>query len=136
MNVILVFLSLIGLYISSYFTLVYYGKILPENRLIPSFCSFDEKTCRLVIFHPHARIFLLPNFVLGIVYYLLVLLMAFSGTDTVLSGGLLYASWLTVIVAIFLSYSLFFVVRIVCPLCLAAHGINILIACILTYRTL
>ncbi len=132
MNIILVFLSLVGLYISTYFTLVYYGKILPESRFIPSFCSLDEKTCQLVIFHPHARIFLLPNFVLGIVYYLLILLAIFSGNSSALSGIMLYVSWLTVIAAIFLSYSLFFVVRSICPLCLAAHGINILIACILT----
>lgn len=136
MNVILVFSAIVGLYISTYFTLVYYRKIGPETRFIPSFCSLDEQTCQRVIFHPHARIFLLPNFVLGIVYYLFVLLRAFSGPDFVLSGILLYASWLTVIAAIFLSYSLFFVVRIICPLCLTAHGINILIAWILTHRTL
>lgn len=134
MDILLVVLLATGLYISTYFTLIYYRKIRPDTRFVPSFCSLDEKTCQLVIFHPHARIFLVPNFVLGIVYYLLVLLLVVIDPGSFLTGVMFYASWLTVLVAAFLIHSLFFVVKIVCPLCLAAHGINIIIAILLTFR--
>ncbi len=133
MNTVLLLLALSGLYISLYFTLVYYGKIRPEGGFVPAFCTLDEKDCQRVIVHPHARIFLVPNFILGIVYYGLVLMVVFFGGGPVLSGGIMYASWLTVGVAFFLLYSLLYKVGMFCPLCLTAHGINILIACVLTY---
>lgn len=125
--------ALIGLYISAYFTLVYYRKIKPDTLFIPAFCRLDENTCQLVIRHNDARVFWIPNFVLGIVYYIMILLLLVVPDFAFLYTGLLYVSWLNVALAIYLIHSLLFVVKILCPLCLAAHAVNIIIAFILTF---
>jgi len=129
----LLLLTLIGLYISTYFTLVYYRKIKPDTRYIPAFCHLDEDACQLVIRHRNARVFRIPNFVLGIVYYLLILLLLLMPEFAFLQTVLLYTSWLTVALAIYLVHSLVFVVKILCPLCMAAHAVNIVISIILTF---
>jgi uncharacterized membrane protein len=49
-----------------------------------------------------------------------------------IGAAVLIVAWFTVLLAIFLAYSLFFIIRIPCPLCLAAHGINLALAVVLT----
>lgn len=133
MFLVLLVSALIGLYISTYFTLVYYRKVKPDTRYIPTFCRLDENTCQLVIRRRNARVFWVPNFVLGMVYYLLILLLLLMPDVAFLQSTLLYTSWLTVALAIYLIHSLVFVVKIICPLCMAAHAVNIIIAIILTF---
>lgn len=122
-----------GLYIAAYFTLVYYNVIAPDARYVPRFCRLEENVCRLVIHHPDARVFGVPNSVLGIVYYVLVIIATLGVAAQPLRDPLMYASWLTVGLALYLIYSLFVKVKVLCPMCLAAHGINVLIAALLTY---
>ncbi|MFN0157490.1 MAG: vitamin K epoxide reductase family protein [Bacteroidota bacterium] len=132
-QILLMLVALIGLYISTYFTLVYYRKIRPDTTFIPGFCRMEDNTCQLVIHHKAARVFYLPNFVLGMIYYAAVILFAFGVSFPFFGTMLLYASWLTVLLAIYLIYSLVYVVKIICPLCLVSHTMNILIALILTF---
>ena len=133
MTSLLLLLSVLGFFISLYFTAVAYRWIRPDVPWIPTFCQLGEKTCATIVFTPRARVFGLPNSVLGQVFY--VALMAGVG------GGFLYsppayyaylmASLVTVCLGLFLTYSLLFVTRVLCTLCFTSHGINFIIFLIL-----
>ncbi len=133
MTSLLLSLSVLGFFISLYFTAVAYRWIRPDVPWIPTFCQLGEKTCATIVFTPRARVFGLPNSVLGQVFY--VALMAG------VAGGFLYsppayyaylmASLVTVCLGLFLTYSLLFVTRVHCTLCFTSHGINFIIFLIL-----
>ena len=77
----------------------------------------------------------IPNSVLGIVYYVLVLAFSFSTSVQVIGPTLMYASWVTVALAIYLTYSLILKLNVLCPLCLVGHGTNMLVAVVLTLNS-
>jgi uncharacterized membrane protein len=131
-HALLALLSLTGLYISAYFTLVYYRVIPPDSRWVPPFCRMEDQTCQLVVQHRDARVFGLPNSVLGVVFYAMILVNVLTGGIPTLTSLLMYGSWLTVALAVYLVHSLYFKVKVVCILCLISHGINLLIALLLT----
>ena len=126
MVLLLTFLSSLGFLIASYFTAIAYRWIDPQAAYLPQFCRMGEKTCASVVFTPRARIFGIPNSVLAQIYYVLLMV--------ALWGGLLWrppfyaivlaAATLTVLLGIYLSYSLLFLTRIPCKLCFAGHAIN------------
>ncbi len=128
-------LAVVGLSVSTYFTAIAYRWVQPDARWIPTFCRMDEKTCASVVFTPQARVFGLPNSVLGQVYYLVLLVGVGSGW---IEGAFLYvllaASTLTVGLALYLSYSLLFVLRVPCRLCFTSHSLNIALCALLWLR--
>ena len=131
---LLIGLSLIGLLISTYFTAVAYRWVRPDVRWVPSFCRMDEQTCASIVFTPQARLFVLPNSVLGQLYYLAILLgVVFGWIDGPgpLPVSYVVASALTVSLGVYLSYALLFVNRVACPLCFTSHGINLMIFLVL-----
>jgi uncharacterized membrane protein len=131
----IILLSGIGLYISAYFTLVYYGALMPSTSLMPSFCRMGEQSCLSVIQTPYARVFKLPNFVLGIIYYAGLIILSGTGllTSPVLILRVMTAiSWLTVGLGVYLVYALIYRVKVPCPLCYASHIINLALAILLT----
>ncbi|MGH9813259.1 MAG: vitamin K epoxide reductase family protein [Candidatus Acidiferrales bacterium] len=68
---ILLGLAGVGLALSLYFTLAYYGWI--EAHALPAaFCRREERSCLTVLQTPYARVFGVPNSVLGLLLYLLV----------------------------------------------------------------
>ncbi len=68
-------LALAGAALSLYFTLAYYGWI--EARGLPAaFCRREERSCLTVLQTPYARLFGVPNSLLGLLLYLLVLAVA------------------------------------------------------------
>lgn len=130
MTTLLLCLSVVGLLISSYFTAVAYRWVRPDARWVPVFCRMDEQTCASIVFTPQARVFLVPNSVLGQLYYVAVLLGAVFGWidgPAPLPTAYVAASALTVILGLYLSYALLFVNRVPCPLCFTSHGINLVI---------
>ena len=137
MAILLGGLAIGGMLISSYFTAVAYGWIRSDIRWIPAFCRMDEQTCATIVFTPQARVFGLPNSVLGQAFYLTILLGAglgwIDGPDP-LPVVFVVASGLTVAVGVYLSYSLLFVLRVACPLCFTSHGINLVIFGLLLLR--
>ena len=68
-------LALVGAALSTYFTLAYYGWI-EARALPPAFCRRDERSCLTVLQTPYARLFGVPNSLLGLLLYLLVLAVA------------------------------------------------------------
>ena len=128
----LTLLSTIGLYISTYFTLVSYGKIRADSRFVPWFCRMDEGSCALIIHHRDASVFGVPNSLLGIGYYGTLLAAGLSGGEVLSMHVLQVIAWLCVVLGVYLVYSLVLKVKVLCPLCLISHSINLVIAILLT----
>jgi uncharacterized membrane protein len=129
MLILIGLLAALSFLISSYFTAVAYRWIQPEANWIPSFCRMGEQTCASIVFTPRARVFGLPNSLLGQVFYLA--LMAAVVGDFLFAKPFVYvyllASLLTVLLGMYLSYSLLFMTRVPCKLCFTSHGINLVI---------
>ena len=129
MDAVLIALSMAGFSVSTYFTGVAYRWLRPDAKWIPTFCQMGKQTCASIIFTPRARIFWLPNSLLGQIYYLALSigiplgLLAEPRVFTLYMG----ASLLTVVLAVYLSYSLLMITRVPCRLCFTSHGINVAI---------
>ena len=119
-------LSALGFLVSSYFTGVAYRLVSPDTRWVPTFCRMGEQTCASIVFTREARVFGVPNSLLGQAFYLLIFLGALLGW---LHGPtlLLYllASGVTVGLGVYLSHVLLLVTGVPCPLCFTSHAINL-----------
>jgi uncharacterized membrane protein len=122
-------LSAISFLIATYFTAVSYRWIDPEAAWIPSFCRMGERTCASIVFTPRARVLGIPTSVLGQLFYLV--LMAGILGKFIFSSPFFYfylaGSLLTVLLGVYLTYSLLFLTRVPCKLCFTSHGINLVI---------
>lgn len=124
---IIVALALAGLIISLYFTFTYYGRVKKARWVPQSLCAREGSNCVAVVQTPYARVFGVPNSLLGIALYLAV-----GGWG--LAGGIPAARWLiwaligasalAVALGFYLIYALRRILRTGCPLCYAAHAIN------------
>jgi uncharacterized membrane protein len=131
---LLVFFSLVGSFISLYFTLVYYQRIPANCYLVPRICRMNEATCQTVLSTRDARVFGFPNSLLGFVYYAIVFFITVIGgwqSEHLVLWVFLLISILVVLLSVYLSYSLLFRIKIACPLCFVSHGINVLMAFLL-----
>jgi uncharacterized membrane protein len=131
-------LSLAGFADTLYFTFAYYGRIKKARWVPEILCAREGSACVTVVQTPYARVFGLPNSLLGSVYYLLMIAGAMSGwsfgtnlyvhfTYFVIPLGfgiLLLISGGTVILGFYLVYALRRKLRVDCPLCYTAHAIN------------
>ena len=141
---LIIALALSGLIISIYFTFAYYGRI-KKSRWIPEIlCAREGSSCVTVVQTPYARVFGLPNSLLGIGYYLLVLLLVTRGLVSPLDlyVGDVYAvvsplhvlflpSLATIVLGFYLTYVLRRKLHVDCPLCYTAHAINLAIFALL-----
>jgi uncharacterized membrane protein len=125
-------LCLLGLYISVYFTLLAYGRIWSGSRLVPAVFRMGGGACSAVLHHPDARLFGLPNSLVGIFYYAAIALATVAFGLRQMPAVLVGASWAVVGAGVFLVYSLYARVRVPCRLCLASHLINLLIALLMS----
>src|SRR5271157_4828738 len=66
-------LSLAGLTDALYFTFAYYGRIKKARWVPEILCAREGSSCLTVVQTPYARVFGIPNSLLGIVYYLLLI---------------------------------------------------------------
>jgi uncharacterized membrane protein len=75
----------------------------------------------------YARVFGPRNSDLGMIFYGAVLLGAVSGATarSKVRYALLAASLVSVLTSVYLLWALFFRLRVLCPLCLQAHGVNL-----------
>jgi uncharacterized membrane protein len=135
----IVLLSLGGLAEALYFTLAYYGRVRKARWVPEIFCAREDSSCVTVVRTPYARVFGAPNSLLGVVYYVLLMVwIVFVPRYVSISGHvlrpfdtlgllLLGASLWTVILGFYLIYALRRILRTHCPLCYAAHAINIVL---------
>jgi uncharacterized membrane protein len=136
---LIITLGLAGLVNALYFTLAYYGRV-KKSRWVPEIlCARQGSSCITVVQTPYARVFGVPNSLLGIAYYLLVVGWCLAGPAKApawLFGVLLAASACTVLLGFYLMYGLRFRLRTHCPLCYAAHVINILLLVLLILQAI
>ena len=134
LSMALLVLSVVGFLISSYFTAVSLRWIEPEAAWIPRFCRLGRQTCATLVFTPRARLLGVPNSVLGQVFYLAI--MAGLLEEGLLAPPFIFlylgASFLTVLMGLFLTCSLIFVTRVPCKLCFTSHALNLVIFLLLT----
>lgn len=118
---VILVLSLVGLWISIYFTGVYYRWFPPHVAWIPKVCQLKEESCITVLGTPRAKLFGIPNSVFGMALYLYLIvdLFVFPPLPARIFLGL------ALIRSVYLAYSLLFITRIPCPLCFTGHGINL-----------
>jgi len=126
MNSLLIVLTLIGLTLSLYFTLLFFHVVDANARCIPRFCRPAMGDCATIVHHPDASIFFFPNSILGIFYYTAVFVAIKRNFVSALP--MVSVSWFAVAVSAYLTYSLLGKVRALCVLCIAAHVINLFIA--------
>jgi len=123
-ELLLVSCALAGLSIALYFSLVYYGVIEADNRWIPSFCRMEKGACVRILDTPEAKLLGFPNSVLGVIYYLAILFVPIDRYETLF----LLASIVSVGLGMYLVRVLIARLKVHCPLCYTAHGINLVIA--------
>ena len=130
----LIVASIVGLYISIFFTLVYYSLIQPSSKLVPRMCRVEESACRNILNHRNARLFGIPNSVMGVAFYTLILIVVIFDPAPSVSSPAMLASWMALLASFYLSYSLLFTMWTLCVLCFVCHGLNLIIALLLTMQ--
>lgn len=131
-------LSLAGLADALYFTIAYYGRVRKARWVPEILCAREDSSCVTVVQTPYARVLGVPNSVLGIVYYVLVIAWAIPTRSAgimlhfhpfayvaPLSLALLFLiSAATLVFSSYLIYALRRKLHVDCPLCYTAHAIN------------
>ena len=132
----IVILSLAGLANALYFTFAYYGRIKRARWVPEILCAREGSSCVTVVQTPYARVFGVPNSLLGNIYYVLLIVWAstglVAGPPVVIAGrvaplsiwALLAASVVTVVLGFYLIYALRRKLHTHCPLCYLGHAIN------------
>jgi uncharacterized membrane protein len=141
----IVLLSLAGLADALYFTLAYYGRIRKARWVPEIFCARENSSCVTVGRTPYARVFGVPNSLLGVVYYVLLMLwVMFVPRHVSILGRvlrpfetlgllLLGVSLSSIVLSFYLIYALRRILHTHCPLCYAAHAINIVLFVLLIF---
>ena len=134
--VLIVILAIAGLADALYFTFAYYGRIKKAPWVPEILCAREGSKCVTVLQTSYARVLGVPNSLLGIIYYLLLLgwglaarrLYAYDVTVYALALPLRWVlaagSAMPVIAGFYLIYALRRKLHIACPLCYTAHAIN------------
>lgn len=108
--------AIIGLVDASY---IFYKKHKKQNLI----CVIGEHTCDAVVNSKYNKIFGIPNEVLGILYYLFVILMAFIGSNTTIFMQL--AASAALLGSIVLTIIQWKVLKIWCEYCLLSALMNL-----------
>ncbi len=134
-RVLIVVLSLVGLWDAFYFTFAYYGRV-KKARWVPAIlCAREGSNCVTVVQTPYARVFGVPNSLLGILFYSGLLAWTAASANVhffevhfgilmAAFGVLLAASVVAFLLGIYLIYALLKKLHTHCPLCYTAHAIN------------
>lgn len=120
-------MGLVGLLIAIYFTLVTYRVVPPDTPWVPALCRMEEDSCFTVLDSEHARVFGVPNCVLGLGWYGAAtvggLVGAWTGTVPFLEL-LTLVGVVTVAVSVYLAYALLAILETHCRLCYTSHLLN------------
>jgi uncharacterized membrane protein len=120
--------SAIGLYISLYFTLVYFRLVEPDQRFVPAWCRMDNNSCHVIVHSPQAHALGLPNSLYGIFYYLFIASFALINdwySSYPLQKTMVFFSAAPMLMSIYLFIALRFQLKTHCILCYVSHAINL-----------
>src|SRR5215471_13454294 len=91
-RVVVAVLALAGLADAFYFTFAYYGRIKKARWVPEILCAREGSNCVTVVHTPYARVFGVPNSLLGVLYYLLLILWAVGAPHAPAVGWVLIAA--------------------------------------------
>lgn len=118
----------VGFLISAYMTFEYYGAIGGSVERGPWTCPSERGMCTTAVSTPEAHVFGVPNSLLGLGWYALIVVAAAAriayGQWLVLTG-LLGVAILAAAFSLYLAWALIFRLRTVCVLCFASQMINL-----------
>lgn len=139
----IIVLSIAGLADALYFTFAYYGRVR-QSRWVPQmFCARENSSCVTVVRTPYGSVFGVPNSLLGILYYGSLLFWAvvqpagltfrigMTSYSIAFTDLLIAAASATVVLGFYLVFALRRILHTDCPLCYAAHAINLLLLALL-----
>ena len=143
---LILILSLAGLLNALHFTLAYYGRVKKARWVPPTLCAREGSNCVAVVRTFYARVFGLPNSLVGIAYYLVLIGWLLAGGGQASAAGtaiwvhgvwwlLVVASGVAVMLGLYLIHALWRILRVHCPLCYAAHAVNTLLLVLLILIT-
>ena len=145
---LIVVLALAGLADAFYFTFAYYGRIKKARWIPEILCAREGSSCVTVLQTPYARVFGIPNSLLGISYYVLVIAWALLGPGLAMAweGVRVLVPWVgwafvaasagTVALGFYLIYALRRKLHTDCPMCYTAHAINTALFILLIFANL
>ena len=145
LRLFIVLVSLGGLADALYFTLAYYGRIRGARWVPEILCAREGSSCVIVVRTPYAHVLGVPNSLLGMVYYVLLMVwIMFVPRYVSISGHvlrpfetlglmLLGASLSTVALGFYLIHALRRVLHTHCVFCYAAHAINTILFVLLIF---
>ena len=141
---VIVTLSLAGFADALYFAFAYYGRVKKARWVPEVFCAREGSSCLAVVRTAYGRVFGVPNSLLGILYYVLLIAWAAGGQGMALElplgthsfliafkDLLIAASAVTVALGFYLVFALRRILHTDCPLCYAAHAINLALLALL-----
>ncbi|HET9180417.1 MAG TPA: vitamin K epoxide reductase family protein [Terriglobia bacterium] len=137
-------LSLARLADALYFTFAYYGRVRKSCWVPAVFYVREGPSCVAVVRTTYGSVFGVPNSLLGIVYYVLLLVWALTWHSAI-SGSrvgliilstrftdiLIASGATTVALGFYLIFALRRILYTDCPWCYAAHGINLALLALL-----
>ena len=145
--ILILLVSVAGLANALYFTFAYYGRVRGSRWIPEVLCAREGSSCVTVLHTTYARVFGVPNSLLGIFYYPLLIAWALVGAPRALDvffrgnhfvvatlGFLELMALAAVLLGFYLIYALRRKLHTRCPLCYAGHAINaaLLVLLILT----
>ena len=145
LRVLISILSFAGLLNTLYFTLAYYGRVRKARWVPKVLCAREDSNCVAVVRTIYARVFGLPNSLLGIAYCTVLIgwVLAGGGQASPIAGTavwlygvgwiLVVASGVAVVLGLYLIHALWRILRVHCPLCYAAHAINLALMVLLIF---
>lgn len=129
--IVVIVLGLIGLVDSLYYTFAHYGVMGFGSPLMPVVCDSEKNVCEMLASTNWASVLGIPNSVFGLGYYALVLLAAGARLAT---GEWMYprltaaVALLAAVFSVYLAWLMITQVRAICPLCVTAQSINVVLA--------
>jgi uncharacterized membrane protein len=128
-------LAIVGLIDSLYMTLAYYHLINRSPRLFPNVvCPSEGSTCISVVDTPEAHVLGIPNSLLGVGYYAIMLSTASARIALdrwLFLPAILGIAGIAAAFSLYLAWLLIFRMRTTCVLCFLAQAINLALFCII-----
>lgn len=129
----IVLLSLAGVCLAARFTWAFYASAARRRRDTQA----PPSRCLDVLEAPQAAVWGVPNALLGLVWYGLILLWVLwpaplAAWHWTWRAALVGSAWTAVGLGVYLTHALLVVLRLPCRLCLLSHGINAALALLLS----
>ena len=120
--VLIILCAIIGIFLSVY--AFYLEKKIKEDPNYQAHCDINDRiSCSRPIKSGYTSLFFIPNYAVGILFYLFIIVLAVLK----MHGILLLTALAGFAATCFFAYILFFKIRSLCIICISTYIVNILI---------